>query len=224
MRLLLIEDEFRLCEALCETFVREGYTVDSAHNGKEGLVLAQTGLYDAILLDVMLPLLDGFSVLRQLRAEGFTTPVLMLTAKGELDDRVRGLDYGADDYLCKPFETKELLARLRAATRQRGRIEDLLAFGDIVLSLKKREISGPAGSVRLGAKEFRFLELLLRNKKQIMTKDLLTEKIWGLNSEAEYNSTEVYATFVRRKLRFVGSRVRLKAHRGMGYILEEEND
>ncbi|MEE0060772.1 MAG: response regulator transcription factor, partial [Acutalibacteraceae bacterium] len=175
-------------------------------------------------LDVMLPSLNGFQILNELRSEGIETPVLMLTAKSEIDDKVHGLDCGADDYMTKPFQTKELLARLRAITRRKGEIEsNILSFGDLQLNTSVGEIycKTTGKSMKLGLKEFQLLEFLLKNKNQIVTKEQIIEKLWGLDSDSEYNNAEVYVSFTRKKIKFIGSNVAIKAVRGLGYTLEE---
>ncbi|MEE0858824.1 MAG: response regulator transcription factor [Acutalibacteraceae bacterium] len=224
MRILVVEDEYSLADALREILKKEKYIVDIATNGQEGLDQALTGIYDAIVLDVMLPEMNGFQVLSSLRKEGIKTPVLMLTAKSELDDKVRGLDCGADDYMTKPFQTKELLARIRAITRRKGEIENnTMAFGDLELNTSIGEISckTTGKSMKLGLKEFQLLEFMLKNKNQIVTKEQIVEKLWGLESDSEYNNAEVYVSFTRKKIKFIGSKVAIKAVRGLGYTLEE---
>lgn len=225
MRVLLVEDEKKLSAAICTLLKRERFETDAVYNGTDGLDYALTGLYDALILDVMLPGMDGFSVLKSLRREGVHTPVLMLTARGDLEDRVRGLDYGADYYLPKPFEKEELIACLRAITRRKDEtVIRKLAFGDIELSEKDGKLlcvrSGQ--SVKLGAKEYQLLELFLRNAGQILPKETLIERVWGLENEAEYNNLEVYVSFLRKKLTFVDSKVKIHVARGLGYSLEEE--
>ena len=224
MRILIIEDEYSLADVLRAILRKENYTVDIAENGQDGLYQALTDIYDAVILDVMLPEMNGFEVLHRMRKEGIKTPVLMLTAKSELDDKVKGLDYGADDYMTKPFQTKELLARLRAITRRKGEIESsVIEFGDLELNTNLGEISCKATgkTMKLGAKEFQLLEFMLKNKNQIVTKEQIVEKLWGLESDSEYNNAEVYVSFTRKKIKFIGSKVMIKAVRGLGYILEE---
>ncbi len=224
MKLLLVEDELALAEALCSVFAKENYVTDHSDNGIDGLNNALTGIYDAIILDVMLPGMNGFEILREMRKNKISTPVIMLTAKSQLEDKIYGLDSGADDYLTKPFETGELLARIRAATRRKGDVvSNALSFGDLELRQKTGEIfcAATAQAVRLGSKEFQLLEFLMKNQKQIVTKEQLIERVWGYNDESEYNNVEVYVSFVRKKLAFVGSSVKIKAVRGMGYSLEE---
>lgn len=224
MKLLLAEDERRMAEALLELLRQEGYDVDWFANGTEALLAAQTNVYDALILDVMLPGSDGFAITSALRREGISTPILMLTARGELEDKVQGLDSGADDYLTKPFLTEELLARLRALVRRdSGLNEDAqLSGGDIALdetTLTLRNVH-TGESVRLGDKEFRILEYFLRNRGRILTRDQLAQRVWGYDSDAEYNKIEVYLTFTRKKLAFIGSASKIKAVRGVGYELQ----
>lgn len=222
MRLLLIEDEKRMAQALCQILRLEKYEVDHYANGIDGLQAVETDIYDVIILDVMLPGMNGFEIARRARQKGIKTPILMLTAKAELDDKVEGLDSGADDYLTKPFMTKELLARLRALTRRSFNSSDgMLKFGDICLDTNTLYLSCLSGgqSVRLSEKEYRLLEYLMVNHGQILTREQLAMKIWGFDCEAEYNNVEVYLSFTRKKLAFVGSKTEIKAVRGVGYEL-----
>lgn len=220
MRVLLVEDEKRMAQALCEILRQEKYDVDHCADGLEGLAAIEAGAYDLVVLDVMLPHKDGFSIVREARAKGIRTPILMLTAKSELDDTVTGLDCGADDYLTKPFRTRELLARLRALGRRSLRSADgALAFGDIELNRGASLLVCGENSVRLGEKEFRILEYLIANAGQILTREQLAVKIWGYESDAEYNNVEVYMSFARKKLNFVKARTEIKAVRGVGYEL-----
>lgn len=225
MRILLVEDEKPLSDAIVKLLKKEGFAVDPVYNGIDGLDYARAGNYDAIVLDVMLPGIDGFTVLEKMRAEKNVTPVLMLTARGGLEDRVRGLESGADYYLPKPFQISELVACLRAITRRGdGRAEVRLAFGDI--SLNESELAlvckTTGRSVKLGAKEYQLMELLLRNPGRVLPKETILERIWGFENDAEYNNLAVYLSFVRKKLAFVGSTVEIHASRGVGYALEEK--
>jgi len=220
VRVLLVEDEKRMAQALCEILRQEKYDVDHCADGLEGLAAIEAGAYDLVVLDVMLPHKDGFSIAREARAKGIRTPILMLTAKSELDDTVTGLDCGADDYLTKPFRTRELLARLRALGRRSLRSADgALAFGDIELNRGASLLVCGENSVRLSEKEFRILEYLIANTGQILTREQLAVKIWGYESDAEYNNVEVYMSFARKKLNFVKARTEIKAVRGVGYEL-----
>lgn len=224
LKILLIEDEIGLSDALCQTLKNENYSVSAAYDGEKGLDEALSGIYDAIILDVMLPKKDGFSVLRALRREKITTPVLMLTARSELDSRVEGLDSGADYYLTKPFETKELLACLRAITRRPGTIEESEPqFGDLVLKISQGGVmcKSTGKFVKMGLKELQLLEILIKNKGRIAEKETLIERIWGYENESEYNNIEVYVSFLRKKLLFIGSEMKIKSTRGLGYSIEE---
>lgn len=226
MKLLLVEDEKRMGQALCELLKQEKYDVDWYTDGEEGADALEGNVYDLAVLDVMLPHKNGFDIAREARRNGVRTPILMLTARSDVDDRVNGLDCGADDYLTKPFAPKELLARLRALTRRQYDVEDgRLTFGDIALESKTmtlaNSVSGAA--VRLSEKEFRALEVLMANQGRIMTREQLALKIWGYENEAEYNNVEVYMTFVRKKLAFIGSKTAIKAVRGVGYELRTEH-
>jgi len=223
MRVLIVEDEVRLASTLRDLLELHGYTADMCHDGESGLDNALTGIYDLILLDVMLPKLDGFSLLRRLRAAGSATPVLMLTARGEVNDRVTGLDCGADYYLTKPFEPKELLACIRALTRRQPELRDpdLLELGDLVLDKGSFTLACGARNVRLSRKEFDMMELLMRNRGQILTKESLLVKLWGYESDAEDNNVEVYISFLRKKLEHLGSRIKIRTIRMVGYCLED---
>ena len=224
MRILLVEDENSLSAAICQVLRREHFTVDASLTGPEGLDNALSGIYDAVILDVMLPGKDGFTILKELRSEGITTPVMMLTARSELEDRLRGLNSGADYYLPKPFQMAELLACLRTITRRRDAppVEELV-FGDAeLLDREGKLLCRETGqSVKLGAKELQLLELLFRNPGQILSKETLIERVWGFDSDTEYNNLEVYVSFIRKKLAFVGSCIKIRATRGLGYSLED---
>ncbi len=222
MRILLVEDEIRMAQALCEILRLEKYEVDHCDNGVDGLDAVLSNIYDIVILDVMLPKLSGYEVAKKARESGIATPILILTAKAELDDKVEGLDSGADDYLTKPFMTRELLARLRALSRRRlGTADGTLSFGDITLDTNTLTLSCTESgqSVRLGEKEYRILEYMIANKGQILTREQLAMKIWGFESDAEYNNVEVYMSFTRKKLSFVGAKTEIKAVRGVGYEL-----
>ena len=209
-----------MAQALCEILRQEKYDVDHCADRLEGLAAIEAGAYDLVVLDVMLPHKDGFPIAREARAKGIRTPILMLTAKSELDDTVTGLDCGADDYLTKPFRTRDLLARLRALGRRSLRSADgALAFGDIELNRGASLLVCGENSVRLSEKEFRILEYLIANAGQILTREQLAVKIWGYESDAEYNNVEVYMSFARKKLNFVKARTEIKAVRGVGYEL-----
>ena len=222
MRVLLVEDEKRMAQALCEILRLEKYEVDHCSNGLDGLAAIETNIYDIIVLDVMLPGMNGFDISKKARQQGIRTPILMLTAKSELDDKVTGLDSGADDYLTKPFMTRELLARLRALCRRNINTADgTLTCGDISLDTGSSTLSclSSGQSVRLSDKEYRILEYLIANKGQILTREQLAVKIWGFECDAEYNNVEVYMSFTRKKLTFIGAKTEIKAVRGIGYEL-----
>lgn len=222
MRILLVEDEKRMAQALCEILRLEKYEVDHYADGTDGLAAAESDVYDIIILDVMLPGMNGFDIARSARAAGIKTPILMLTAKSELDDKVTGLDSGADDYLTKPFMTKELLARLRALGRRTlGAVDGTVSYGDIVLDTGTLTLSCVTNwqSVRLSEKEYHILEYFIANSGRILTREQLAVKIWGYESDAEYNNVEVYMSFTRKKLAFVGAKTEIKSVRGIGYEL-----
>lgn len=222
MRLLLVEDEKRMAQALCEILRLEKYEVDHYENGLDGLFALESSIYDIAILDVMLPGMTGYEIAKKARGKGIATPILMLTAKAELDDKVTGLDSGADDYLTKPFMTKELLARLRALGRRTlGTTDGVLSFADISLDTSRLTLSCTTNgqSVRLSEKEYRILEYLIANSGQILTREQLVVKIWGFESDAEYNNVEVYMSFARKKLAFVEAKTKIKAVRGIGYEL-----
>lgn len=226
MRLLLVEDEKRMAQALCQILRLEKYEVDHYANGIEGLQAIQSDIYDIIILDVMLPGMNGFEIARKARENGISTPILMLTAKAELDDKVEGLDSGADDYLTKPFMTRELLARLRALARRSMNTPDgIVRCADISLDINSLTLccDTTGQTVRLSEKEYRLLEYLMANQGQILSREQLAVKIWGYDNEAEYNNVEVYLSFTRKKLAYVGARTEIKAVRGVGYELRWHN-
>lgn len=221
MRILLIEDEEALAEALAEILEQNHYTVDVVHRGSLGLDYAKSDIYDLILLDIMLPEVDGLTILKTLRRLHISTPVILLTAKSEVQDIVTGLDAGSDDYLAKPFSTGELLARIRALSRRGTSYQgEIWSFKDLSFNKGTMELSCGSSSIRLGLKEAQLMELLLNNPKQVMPKNLLIEKIWGLDSDAEYNNIEVYISFLRQKMSFLDTVVQIKTVRGVGYQLE----
>jgi len=222
VRILIVEDEVRLASTLQDLLELNGYTADICHDGESGLDNALSGIYDMILLDVMLPKRNGFSVLRELRAAGSSVSVLMLTARSDVDDRVQGLDCGADYYLTKPFEPKELLACVRALTRRQPdlRNTDLMEYGDLKLDKSSFALLCGDRSVRLSRKEFNLMELLILNREVVVTKETLLLKLWGYESEAEDNHVEVYVSFLRKKLNHLHSQVRIKTIRMVGYCLE----
>ena len=222
MRVLIIEDEVRLASTLQDLLDMNGYTADVCHDGERGLDNALSGIYDVVLLDVMLPKMDGFTVLRNLRSAGNAVPVLMLTARSELSDRGVGLVCGADYYLTKPFEPKELLACIRALTRRQPelRSSDTVEFGDLKLDKSAFTLSCGNRQLRLSRKEFDMMDLLMRNRDMVLTKETLLLKIWGYESDAEDNNVEVYVSFLRKKLDHLRSKVKIKTIRMVGYCLE----
>ena len=221
MRLLIVEDEQGMAEGLRALLEKQGYAADTVFDGVSGLDHAMTGLYDLIILDIMLPKMNGMEVLTALRQAKIETPVLMLTARSSVEDRIRGLDHGADDYLTKPFDTGEFLARVRALTRRKDLpLEEDPAYGDLRLDRGKLELCRGEERIRLGPKEFQVMECLLFNKNQIVPRNLLCEKVWGLLSDAEYNNVEVYISFLRKKLRALHSAVQIRSIRNAGYYLE----
>ena len=221
MRILIVEDEQRLAEALGQIMAEQRYLADLVYDGADGLDYALTGQYDAIILDVMLPKVDGFEVARRLRCAHISTPILMLTARDEMPDKIAGLDHGADDYMTKPFDIGELLARVRALTRRQGEvIGEQLTAGDLTLELSTRCLRCGAKSVRLGFKEFDILRLLMRHSRSVVPKEDIISRVWGLESDAEDNNVEVYISFLRKKLTFLSSCVAIGTVRKVGYYLE----
>ena len=221
MKILIVEDEKQLCEALVELLKRNNISAEAVHTGSDGLAYAQSNIYDVIILDIMLPEMSGLEILRRLRDEKNPVPVLLLTARAEAEDKIKGLDCGADDYLTKPFIAGELLARIRALTRRKGEfVGDIITIGNISLNKNTHEISSGTRSVKLGLKEYETLELLMSNTGQIIPKERFFEKIWGFDSDVEYNNIEVYISFLRRKLSALDADIQIKAVRGLGYKLE----
>ncbi len=222
MRLLLAEDEKELSNALITVLKHNNYSVDAVYNGQDALDYLLSGNnYDGAILDIMMPVKDGISVLKEVRSSGSSIPILMLTAKAEIDDRVAGLDAGADDYLTKPFSMKELLARIRAMTRRQSETTDsVLSFGNIRLNRSTYTLSTSKDSLRLANKEFQMLEMLLINPGQIISTEQFMEKIWGYDSDAESNVVWVYISYLRKKLTALDATVSIRAARGLGYTLE----
>ena len=221
MKILIVEDERQLSDVLVALLKQNLHEADAVYNGIDGEDYALTGVYDAIILDVMLPGKSGIEVLRSLRNSGLATPVLLLTAKSEVEDRISGLDCGADDYLTKPFASGELLARLRAITRRGAEfVGDELQAGNTTLDKNTHELRAKKGAVKLAAKEYQIMDMLLQNSRQIIPRETFVEKIWGFDNEAEYNSIEVYVSFARKKLSAIGSDLQIKAVRNVGYCLE----
>ena len=224
MKILVVEDELRLAEALSQIMQEQKYQVDVANDGNDGLNYALYGDYDVIVLDVMLPGKDGFEVVRALRAAKVQTPVIMLTARDDVRDKIRGLDKGADDYMTKPFVPEELLARIRALSRRQGEVLlEEISMEDLTLSLSTNDLLCGAKSIHLAFKEFEIMKILLSNQKTIVSKEMLISKVWGDDSDAEDNNVEAYISFLRKKLSFLGSRVQISTIRKVGYRLESGN-
>ena len=225
MRLLIAEDEVDLAEALTVFFERNQFTVDTVHDGLAACEYAAAAQYDAIILDVMMPKMDGIAVLQHLRRQGIKTPVMMLTAKAEKNDRITGFDSGADDYLPKPFEPDELIARVRAMLRRGGAYTPaVLTFGDVSLDTGSGLLSCAGQSIRLSGREFQVMELFLRHVRVVLSADRIMERVWGWDSDAEINVVWVHISNLRKKLRAIGSTVTIRANRGLGYVLESSHD
>ena len=223
MKILIVEDEVKLADALGELFHRGKNVVDVVYDGEDGYFYAKKGDYDVVVLDVMLPKMDGFEVVKRLRDGKINVPVLMLTAKDDVSSRVKGLDCGADDYLTKPFATEELLARVRALCRRQSEmVFDKLHFSDITLNTSNYMLNCGGKSVSLGAKEYEIMRLLLTNSTQVISKDAIISKVWGLDSDITENNVEAYMSFLRKKLTFLGSKVTISTKRMLGYYLEEQ--
>lgn len=222
MKILIVEDEKALAEAIYETLKKENYDVSICNNGEDGEYEALTGIYDLILLDIMLPGKNGFEILESLKNEKIKTPVIILTAKSEMTDKLNGLENGADDYITKPFHMRELLARIKVVLKRNSNVEDInnLEYGDLTLDLRTGEIKANNNKVTITGKELELMEILLINKNQIIDRETLTEKVWGYDAQAEYNNVEVYISFLRKKLKLLNSNVNIKTVRGLGYKLE----
>ena len=220
MRILVVEDEKRLAKALGEILTREKYMVDVVYDGQDGFDYAMEDIYDAIVLDVMLPYMDGFTVAKKLREEKIETPIIMLTAKDSVSDKISGLDFGADDYMTKPFVPEELLARIRAVTRRKGEfVMDKLKLGDLSLDLESGTLYRNEKSVRLNFKEFEIMKLFMTNEGSTYSKEDLITKVWGYDSDATDNNVEAYISFLRKKLAHIGSSMKIEAIRKVGYRL-----
>lgn len=224
MRILLAEDEKALLKALVKIFEKNNYSVDAVYDGEDALAYLEAGCYDAAVLDIMMPKMDGITVLKKIRAEGNQIPVLMLTAKSEIEDRVQGLDSGANDYLPKPFDTRELLARIRSITRTKAEFDTKLTVGNITLDRATFELASPTGSFRLANKEYQMMEYLMVNPRRILSAEMFMEKIWGYGNEAEINVVWVYISYLRKKLTALGANVQIKSSRNAGYCLEDCDD
>mgnify|MGYP000790326258 CR=1 FL=1 len=223
MRLLLAEDERSLSKALVKILEKNNYSVDAVYDGEEAIDYLETEIYDGAILDIMMPRMDGISVLRKIREKGITIPVLMLTAKAEIDDKVCGLDSGANDYLTKPFDSKELLARIRAMMRIQNIQPDIcMHFGNISLNRATFEMSSESGNFRLANKEFQMMEILMANSGHLISSERFMEKIWGYDSDAEIHVVWVYISYLRKKLAALHADIVIKATRNVGYSLEEK--
>ena len=223
MKALIVDDEVKLADALAELFRQHKILVDVVYDGEDGLYYAKNGDYDVVVLDVMMPRMNGYEVVQRLRQNKNNVPVLMLTAKDDVSARVKGLDYGADDYLTKPFATEELLARVRAlARRQSEMIYDTISYKDITLNTSNYKLECGNKSVSLGAKEYEILKLLLTNPTQVISKDIIISKVWGLDCDITENNVEAYMSFIRKKLFYVGSKLNILTKRMLGYYLEME--
>ena len=221
MRLLLCEDERSLSRAVEAILRKNNYSVDAVYDGKDALDYIVNGNYDGVILDIMMPIMDGIEVLKTVRSKNIDTPILLLTAKAEIEDKVKGLDCGANDYLTKPFDTRELLARIRAMTRSGGvGYDSRLRLGNIVLDLASFELSSPFGSHKLANKEFQMMEMLMQNPKHLISTETFMEKIWGYDSDSEISVVWVYISYLRKKLTSLKADVNIKAHRNAGYYLE----
>lgn len=226
MKLLLCEDEKPLSNALTAILKRNNYSVDAVYNGEDTLdyILSDEAAYDAVILDIMTPKKDGLTVLKEIREKGKSVPVLILTAKTEIDDKVKGLDLGADDYLTKPFASEELLARIRSITRRSGEIkENTLRFRDLSLDRDRFELSTPKGPLPLTSKEFQIMEAFMLNPSTVFSPEKLMDRIWGFDSETEINVVWTYISYLRKKLKKLESKVNIKLVRNVGYMLEDEN-
>ena len=223
MRLLLCEDERSLSRAVVAILCKNNYSVDAVYDGKDALDYIINGNYDGIILDIMMPIMDGLEVLKAVRSRNIDTPILLLTAKAEIEDKVHGLDLGANDYLTKPFDTRELLARIRAMTRASGvRNDSSLRLGNIELNCASYELSSPSGSYKLANKEFQMMEMLMQNPKKLISTETFMEKIWGYDSDSELSVVWVYISYLRKKLAALSADISIKAHRNAGYYLEAQ--
>lgn len=226
MKILIIEDEYSLADAISESLKKENFEVNIITDGIQGEMEALTNVYDLILLDIMLPGKNGFDILKGLKVEKIDAPIIILTAKSEIYDKLNGLENGADDYITKPFHMRELIARIKNVIKRKTNIEDtsVLEYGDIKMELKTGTIYSKGNHINISGKELELIEMLLLNKNQIVLRETIANKIWGYSAEAEYNNVEVYISFLRKKLKLLKSNVKIRAVRGMGYRLEVEDD
>lgn len=223
MRLLLAEDERSLSRAIIKILEKNHYAAEAVYNGEDALSYLETGSFDAAILDIMMPKTDGITVLKKIRAQGNLIPILMLTAKSEIDDKVLGLDSGANDYLTKPFDAKELLARIRAMTRSKKTAGSTMTLGNISLDRATFELTSPSGNFRLANKEFQIMEIFMSNPQNLISTERLMEKVWGYDSDAEINVVWVYISYLRKKLSALHANIQIKAKRNAGYSLEEDS-
>lgn len=224
MRILLTEDEKDLVNALCTILKHSNYSVDAVYNGADAVEYLESGVYDVAIFDIMMPVMDGITALKKVRESGNNVPIIMLTAKSQIDDKVLGLDSGANDYLTKPFAAKELLARIRAVTRNAATSEvlnNVLKYGNVTLDLTTYELSSVEGSFKLANKEFQMMEMLMKNTSVIISQESFMDKIWGFESEAESNVVWVNISYLRKKLKTIGADINIKATRNVGYSLEK---
>lgn len=224
MRILLAEDEKALARALVKIFEKNNYSADAVHNGLDALAYIEAGNYDAAVLDIMMPGMDGISVLKKIRAQGNMLPVLLLTAKDDTADKILGLDSGANDYLTKPFDSRELLARIRAITRSHSSYDSTVSMGNITLDRASFELSSPSGTMKLANKEYQMMEMFLSNPHHLISAEKFMEKIWGFDTDAEINVVWIYISYLRKKLASLGADIQIKTSRNAGYSLEEIND
>ncbi len=225
MNILVVDDERRLADGICEILRSQKYACDAVYDGEDGLAYGESGIYDVIILDIMLPKINGFDVLKQLRARKVSSSIILLTARDDISDKVKGLDCGADDYLTKPFSTEELLARVRALSRRTGDIIlDEVRYGDLSLNLNNYILSAGEKAIRVGHKEFEILKMMISNPTQVFSKEEIITRVWGYLSDAEDNNVEVYISFIRKKLMFLQSKVRINTVRKIGYHLEIKKD
>ncbi|SEP65706.1 DNA-binding response regulator, OmpR family, contains REC and winged-helix (wHTH) domain [Lachnospiraceae bacterium NE2001] len=222
MRILLVEDERSLAELVAERLKKERYTVDMSFDGEDGLYNALTGIYDLILLDIMLPKKDGLEILSEIRAEGITSKVIMLTAKGELEDKLKGFSEGANDYVPKPFHIDELVARVNAQIRMTAVAKEELSYGNVILDYKTPAVvnKDSGESIKINNKEFQLLEYFMMNHSQVLSKEMIFDRVWGMDSDTLSNNLEAYLSFVRKKLKAVDANVTIKSLRNMGYRME----
>ncbi len=224
MKILIVEDEYGLADAISEILKNENFTPTIVTDGEEGEYEALSGVYDLIILDVMLPGKNGFEILKSIRNEKIKTPVIMLTAKSEIEDKLQGLEHGADDYITKPFHTRELLARIKVILKRTNNLEELnvLEFNGLKLDLDKCQVIYENDSIVINGKEMELLQLLMMNQNQVLSRETIASKIWGYDNDAEYNNVEVYISFIRKKIKLLKAKVKIKSVRGIGYKLEKE--